>query len=54
MEGSETIPERNAGKAVKNGCQYFEGRNTVEKITTSGSQQRPEDARDAFENLFKK
>ena len=54
FECSEPIPERIAGKAAKNECQYFEGRTTVEKITTSGSQQRPEDARDAFENLFKK
>ncbi len=53
FECCEPIPERIAGKAVKNDCQSFEGRTTVEKITTSGSQ-KPQDARDAFENLFKK
>jgi predicted RNA-binding Zn-ribbon protein involved in translation (DUF1610 family) len=55
FECSQEIPERIPGKDVKNECQYFEGRTTREKITTSsGSQQKPQDARDAFDNLFKK
>jgi len=53
FECSQEIPERISGKDVKNECQYFEGRTTVEKMTGSGSQ-KPQDARDAFENLFKK
>ncbi len=53
FECSQEIPERISGKDVKNECQYFEGRTTVEKMTGSGAQ-KPQDARDAFENLFKK
>lgn len=53
FECSQEIPERIAGKDVKNECQLFEGRTTAEKMTTSGSQ-KPQDARDAFEKLFKK
>ena len=53
FECSQDIPERIPGKDVKNECEYFEGRTTREKMTGSGSQ-KPQDARDAFENLFKK
>lgn len=53
FECSQQIPKRIAGKDVGNDCEFFEGRTTAEKITTSGSQ-KPQDARDAFENLFKK
>lgn len=53
FECSQQIPKRIAGKDVRNDCEFFEGRTTAEKITTSGSQ-KPQDARDAFENLFKK
>ncbi|MCZ6485313.1 MAG: hypothetical protein O6826_06415 [Acidobacteria bacterium] len=53
FECTQPIPERISSKNDRNDCQYFQARITVEKITTSGSQ-KPQDARDAFENLFKK
>ncbi|MFQ5929088.1 MAG: hypothetical protein ACE5MK_05275 [Acidobacteriota bacterium] len=53
FECTQPIPEWIPRKDVRNDCQYFEARTTVEKITTSGSQ-KPQDAREAFENLFKK
>ncbi len=53
FECSQPIPERIPRKNVRNDCQFFQARITVEKITTSGSE-KPKDARDAFEDLFKK
>jgi hypothetical protein len=53
FECSQPIPERIPQKNVRNDCQFFQARITVEKITTSGSE-KPKDARDAFEDLFKK
>ncbi|MDA2935020.1 hypothetical protein MYX82_11865 [Acidobacteria bacterium AH-259-D05] len=53
FECTQPISQRISRKDVKNDCRYFEARTTIEKITTAGSQQ-PQDARDAFENLFKK
>ncbi|HEV7513931.1 MAG TPA: hypothetical protein VGO27_19705, partial [Candidatus Acidoferrum sp.] len=61
------IPERITPKDAKNNCTFYEFRMTIEKDTapTSYSQpstatspppspSRPTDARQAFENLFKK
>lgn len=45
----ERIPEKNAG----NDCPYYEIRTTVEREASS-STTKPEDARRAFDNLFKK
>ena len=53
FECSQPITERISPKDVQNDCRYFEGRTTVEKMTTTGSQ-KPENARDAFDDLFKK
>ena len=53
FECSQPIAERISPKDGQNDCPYFETRTTVEKMTTSGSQ-RPQEARDAFDSLFKK
>ncbi len=51
FECSRPIPERIARKDAKNQCSYYAPRFTVERETSSA---RPLDARQAFENLFKK
>lgn len=53
FECTQPIPQRIARKNEQNSCEFFEARTTVEKDTTSGSE-KPQDARDAFQNLFKK
>lgn len=53
FECTQSIPERIARKDVRNECEFFESRTTVEKVTSSESQ-KPSDSRAAFENLFKK
>lgn len=53
FECTQPIPERIPRKDVRNTCEFFEARTTVEKITTSTTS-KPVDARTAFENLFKK
>ena len=64
FECTQPIPERIAKKDAKNDCTFFELRMTIEKDTspvaytppgtpaTNGA--RPNDARKAFEDLFKK
>jgi hypothetical protein len=64
FECTQPIPERIAKKDAKNNCRFFEFRMTVEKDTSpvtyatatpvSASPARPNDARKAFEDLFKK
>jgi len=64
FECTQPIPERIAKKDAKNNCTFFEFRMTVEKDTSPVSyatnapaapaSARPNDARAAFENLFKK
>lgn len=68
FECTQPIPERISPKDVKNDCKFYEFRMTVEKDTapTSYAQpsasngasapppSRPNDARQAFEDLFKK
>lgn len=67
FECTQAIPERIAKKDAKNNCAFFEFRMTVEKDTSpvayaaaktpvavAVSPSRPTDARQAFENLFKK
>jgi hypothetical protein len=65
FECTQPIPERIAKKDARNTCTFFEIRVTVEKDTspvtyasstptTSIPSERPNDARRAFENLFKK
>ena len=52
-ECTEPIPERISDKTARNGCSFFALRVQVEKDTTP-DKMRPEDARRAFDNLFKK
>jgi hypothetical protein len=64
FECNQPIPKRIAKKDAKNNCTFFEFRMTVEKDTspvtyaTSApaptTAARPNDARKAFEDLFKK
>ena len=65
FECTQPIPERIAKKDARNNCTFFEIRVTVEKDTSpvnyatnapppSTSPERPNDARKAFEDLFKK
>ena len=66
FECTQPIPERIPRKDVKNECTFFEFRMTVEKDTSPvnypsvtapaapASPARPDDARRAFEDLFKK
>jgi hypothetical protein len=66
FECTQPIPERIAKKDAKNDCKFFEFRMTVEKDTSPvtyaskapaaevTSPSRPNDARKAFEDLFKK
>jgi hypothetical protein len=64
FECTQPIPERIAKKDAKNNCTFFEFRMTVEKDTSpinypksapaAPPEARPNDARKAFEDLFKK
>ncbi|HVB59019.1 MAG TPA: hypothetical protein VNE63_21640 [Candidatus Acidoferrales bacterium] len=64
FECTQPIPERIPKKDAKNDCTFFEFRMTVEKDTSpvtyatssvpSTTAARPNDARKAFEDLFKK
>ncbi len=54
FECSQTIPERIARKDERNQCTFYDMRVRVEKETSTPSAARPIDARQAFENLFKK
>jgi len=53
FECAEPIPERIPDKRARNECAFFALRVTLERDTRAGSM-RPEDARRAFDNLFKK
>ena len=53
FECAQPVRERIAPKDVRNNCDYFEARTTVEKQTGSASERR-QDPRAAFESLFKK
>jgi hypothetical protein len=50
----QPIKERVAKKDAGNDCALFEIRVTREKETSTPASLRPNDARQAFENLFKK
>jgi predicted RNA-binding Zn-ribbon protein involved in translation (DUF1610 family) len=64
FECTQPIPERIAKKDAKNNCTFYELRLTVEKDTSpvtyaksapiASASARPNDARQAFEDLFKK
>ncbi len=53
FECTQPIPKRIPDKRARNDCPFFSLRVTVERSTSSGAT-RPEDARRAFDNLFKK
>jgi len=49
----QPIPERIAKKDARNDCKFFSISVRVEKQTSTGSAARPNDARRAFDDLFK-
>ena len=51
FECMQSIPARVSPKNTKNDCALFSPRTTVERETTA--QQRPDNARKAFDDLFK-
>ncbi len=53
FECRQPVPERIVRKDARNQCTLFSIRTTVERETSSGGM-RTDDARKAFENLFKK
>jgi hypothetical protein len=50
FECMQPVPARVTPKGARNGCTFFEPRTTVERETTTP---RPDDARKAFDDLFK-
>ncbi len=54
FECTQPIPERIARKDTRNECSFYSIRVSVEKETSTSTPARPDDARRAFENLFKK
>jgi hypothetical protein len=54
FECMKFVPVRIAKKDVRNDCELYEMRVTHEKETSTPATARPNDARAAFENLFKK
>jgi hypothetical protein len=53
FECTQPVPERIAKKDARNDCSFYSISVRVEKQTTTGSVSRPDDARRAFDNLFK-
>ena len=54
FECMQPVAERVAKKDARNDCTFYEMRVTREKETSTPASLRPNDARQAFENLFKK
>jgi hypothetical protein len=54
FECMQPIPERIARKDERNECTFYSMRVRVEKETSTPVAAKPQDARAAFENLFKK
>jgi hypothetical protein len=54
FECMQPVPKRIERKDVRNDCTFYEIRVTREKETSTPASLRPNDARQAFENLFKK
>ena len=54
FECDQPIPDRISPKDKRNDCSFYSMRVRFEKETSSQPAQRPNDARQAFENLFKK
>jgi hypothetical protein len=53
FECMQAVPERIAKKDARNECTFYSISVRVEKQTSTGSAARPDDARRAFDNLFK-
>ncbi|MGA3105236.1 MAG: hypothetical protein ABSD53_12210 [Terriglobales bacterium] len=53
FECNQPVPARISPKDKKNECPLYSIRRMVEKETSSKGSQRPNDARAAFDNLFK-
>jgi hypothetical protein len=54
FECMQPVKERIAKKDERNDCLFYEIRVSREKQTSTPVAQKPSDARQAFENLFKK
>jgi len=54
FECTQPIPQRIPRKDMRNDCSFYAISVRVEKETSTPAQARPADARQAFENLFKK
>jgi len=54
FECTQPVPGRIPRKDVRNECTFYSMRVMVEKETSTPAAARPSDARQAFENLFKK
>ena len=54
FECMQPVPERVVKKDARNECTFYEIRVSREKETSTPVARRPSDARQAFENLFKK
>lgn len=54
FECMQPVPDRIVKKDARNQCTFYEIRVSREKETSTPPSQRPSDARQAFENLFKK
>lgn len=54
FECMQPVPERIAKKDARNDCTFYEIRASREKETSTPAALKPNDARQAFENLFKK
>ena len=53
FECTQPIPERIRKKDARNECTFYSISVRVEKQTSTGASSRPNDARKAFDNLFK-
>jgi hypothetical protein len=54
FECTQPIPDRISPKDTRNNCTFYAIRVMVEKETSTPAAAKPADARQAFENLFKK
>jgi predicted RNA-binding Zn-ribbon protein involved in translation (DUF1610 family) len=54
FECMQPVKERVAKKDARNDCTFYSMRVMVEKETSTPASLRPQDARQAFDNLFKK
>lgn len=54
FECAQAVPERIVRKDERNDCTFYSIRVRVEKETSTPVAAKPQDARQAFENLFKK